>query len=123
MQAFNVVLLQCDPNVTKSMAASLSQSFSLVHATQSIEKLQGSIVKHRPAVVIVDLEMISINDVKRLCREFSDVKVICTHRLADDEMWTQALSAGAVDVCPSFDVGCVANSAVRSTATARATVA
>jgi DNA-binding response OmpR family regulator len=115
MQSFNVVLLQCDPRVAESMAASLSQSFLAIHSTHSMAKLQSSIAKHRPAVVIVDLEMISINDVARLCRDFSDVKVICTHRLADEEMWTQALTAGAVDVCPAYDPGGVANSAVRIT--------
>jgi DNA-binding NtrC family response regulator len=118
MQRSHVVLLQADTNVTKSMTASLSKSFSSVDATQSIDKLQRSIAEHRPVVVIVDLEMVSMNDVKRLCSDFSDVKVICTHRLADDEMWTQALSAGAVDVCPSFDIGGIANSALRNTAAA-----
>lgn len=115
MQPSHVVLLQCDPNITKSMAASLSKSFSLVDATHSIDKLQTSIAKHHPAVAIVDLEMVSINDVRRLCSDFSDVKIICTHRLADDKMWMEALNAGAVDVCPSSDIGCIANSAVRST--------
>jgi DNA-binding NarL/FixJ family response regulator len=118
MPLSHVVLLQRDPNVTESMAASLSTSFSSIDATHSIEKLQRSIAECRPALVIVDLEMISMNDVQRLCTDFSDVKVICTHRLADDEMWTQALGAGAVDVCPSFDIGGIANSAVRNTAMA-----
>lgn len=118
MQLSHVVLLQRDIDVTESMAASLSKAFSSIDATQSIDKLQRSIAERRPAVVIVDLEMISINDVKRLCTDFSDVKFICTHRLADDEMWTQALGAGAVDVCPSFDVGGIASSALRNTAMA-----
>jgi DNA-binding NarL/FixJ family response regulator len=100
------------------MAATLSKSFSSIDAIHSIDKLQKSMTEHRPAVVIIDLEMVSMNDVKRLCSDFSDVKVICTHRLADDEMWTQALSAGAVDVCPSFDIGGIANSALRNTAMA-----
>jgi DNA-binding NarL/FixJ family response regulator len=120
MQPFNVVLLQCDPNVAESMAASLSESFPSIHATQSMDKFQISIAKHHPAVVIVDLEMISIPDVERLCHDFSDVKVICTHRLADEEMWTQALSAGAVDVCGAHDAGGVADSAVRSASIASA---
>jgi DNA-binding response OmpR family regulator len=123
MQPFNVVLLQCDPRVAESMAASLSQSFPSVHSTHSMAKLQSSIAKHRPAVVIVDLEMISMNDVQRLCHDFSDVKVICTHRLADEEMWTQALNAGAVDVCRAYDPGGVANSAVRSTSSSSAKTA
>jgi DNA-binding NarL/FixJ family response regulator len=120
MQPFNVVLLQCDPRVAESMAASLSPSFPSIHSTHSMAKLQSSIALHRPAVAIVDLEMISMNDVERLCHDFSDVKVICTHRLADEEMWTQALTAGAVDVCRAYDSGGVASSAIRSTSSSSA---
>jgi hypothetical protein len=29
---------------------------------------------------------------------------VCTHRLADERMWTDALAAGAADCCHSSDV-------------------
>jgi len=29
---------------------------------------------------------------------------VCTHRVADEEMWASALAAGASDMCSSTDV-------------------
>jgi len=39
---------------------------------------------------------------------------VCTHRVADEEMWAAALNAGASDMCPAFDTNVVALSAERS---------
>jgi hypothetical protein len=35
-----------------------------------------------------------------LHQEFPGLSIVCTHRLADDELWAEALSRGASDVCP-----------------------
>jgi hypothetical protein len=49
------------------------------------------------------MEAASISDVEHLSREFPKARIICTHRLADDNMWTAALNAGAADICPPSD--------------------
>ena len=42
--------------------------------------------------------------VQQLTRQFSATKIVCTHRLADEKMWAEALAAGAADCCHSSDV-------------------
>jgi hypothetical protein len=48
-----------------------------------------------------------------LKKEFDGVRVICNHRVADEEMWTRTLSVGADDCCPSSDMRGILSSAVR----------
>jgi hypothetical protein len=55
-------------------------------------------------VVIVDLELATIHEVHELKQEFIATTIVCTHRLADEKMWTDALAAGASDCCYSSDV-------------------
>ena len=103
MQPTNIVLLQSDPQVAQMLAASLSNSFHGVHVARSIDELRHTIAKHRPHAVILDLESATIDDVEMLKREFAGTRIICNHRVADEEMWTRTLSAGADDCCPSSD--------------------
>lgn len=99
----SVVLLQGDPAIAQSLTASLLGSFRSVHAVRSTEELRASILKHRARVLILDMEMASLVEVESLSHEFPGLSVVCTHRLADEEMWTAALSAGASDICPTND--------------------
>jgi hypothetical protein len=34
-----------------------------------------------------------------LHREFPDLYIVGTHRLADDKLWAEAMSLGASDIC------------------------
>lgn len=103
MQPIHIVLLQSDPQVAKMLAASLSNSFHGVHVARTIDELRNVTAKHRPHAIILDLESATIDDVETLKREFAGIKIICNHRVADEEMWTKTLSAGADDCCPSSD--------------------
>jgi hypothetical protein len=60
---------------------------------------------------------------KELSDEFPAVSLVCNHRLADDAMWTRALSAGAADCCPSYDTQGILQSAVRHAPRVRAMAA
>jgi hypothetical protein len=60
------------------------------------------------------MEAASLSEVAQLSREFPKARIVCTHRLADEEMWTAALSAGAVDVCPSSDMQGIVSAVLRS---------
>src|SRR2546423_9908694 len=119
----SVVLLQVDPVVAQSLTASLLSSFRSVHAVRTMEELRGSILKHRAKVVILDMEMASLPQVERLSHEFPGLSVVCTHRLADEEMWTAALSAGASDICPTNDTHSILTAAVRNASRARSVAA
>jgi DNA-binding response OmpR family regulator len=113
MQYSNIVLLQSDPNIAQTLAAMLSNSFHRVHVAKSVDELRHTAVKHRPDAIVLDLESASLADVETLKKEFDGVRVICNHRVADEEMWTRTLSVGADDCCPSSDMRGILSSAVR----------
>jgi DNA-binding NarL/FixJ family response regulator len=123
MQPFNVVLLQSDSRVAQSIVSALANSFSSVRQVESLEELRTSIAKHRAAIAILDMEAASISDVEHLSREFPTACIVCTHRLADEDMWTAAVNAGAADVCPPSDTGCILRTALRSAASAHSAAA
>jgi hypothetical protein len=52
-------------------------------------------------VLVLDLENSCLEEVERLHEEFPALSIVCTHRLADEELWTAALSEGAADICES----------------------
>jgi DNA-binding NtrC family response regulator len=113
MQFSSVVLLHSDPRISESLVASLCNSFHSVRAVRSVDELRRSIAKNRADVVIVDIEKTPLSDVKCLSHEFPGICIVCTHRLADEEMWTAALNAGAVDIYPSDDARGILTAALR----------
>lgn len=112
----SVVLLQGDSRVAQSLAASMSSAFHSVHAVQSLDELRSRMVRHRAEVVVVDLEVISVSDLQTLSKEFPGITIVCTHRLADEEMWAQTLNAGAADICPASDTRAITTAALRNAA-------
>lgn len=103
MQPNHIVLLQSDPHVVENLSASLSNSFRGVHVAQSVDDLRHVVAKHHPQAIVVDLESAGFADVEALKRDFSGARIVCNHRVADEEMWTRTLSAGGDDCCPSSD--------------------
>lgn len=104
MQPMNIILLQSDPGVAQLLAASLSNSFHSIHVVASVDDLRHSVAKHRPSAIILDLETATLADIEQLKQEFDGVRIICNHRVADEEMWTRTLGAGADDCCPTSDM-------------------
>ena len=113
MQYSSVVVLPSDAQISESLVASLCNSFHSVRAVGSVDELRGSIAKNRADVVIVDIEKAPLSDVERLSHEFPGICIVCTHRVADEEMWTAALNAGAVDIYPSDDARGILTAALR----------
>jgi DNA-binding response OmpR family regulator len=113
MQCTNIVLLQSDPNIAQTLAALLANSFHRVDVARSVDELRQAAAKHHPAAIVLDLESASLAEVETLKKEFEGVRVICNHRVADEEMWTRTLSVGADDCCPSSDMRGILSSAVR----------
>jgi hypothetical protein len=66
------------------------------------------------SVAVLDIEASSLAEVERLHGEYPGVSIVCTHRVADEEMWAAALNAGASDMCPSFDTQGILRSAERN---------
>jgi DNA-binding response OmpR family regulator len=113
MQCANVVLLQSDPTITQTLAALLSNSFHQVHVAKSVDELRNAAVKYRPSAIVLDLESASLADVEILKKEFEGIRVICNHRVADEEMWARTLNVGADDCCPSSDTRGILFAAMR----------
>jgi len=113
MQPLNVVLLQGDPGVTQFLIAPLCNSFRSVREARSFGDLRSNLAAHRAEIVILDLEMASISEVEGLSRDFPGIRIVCNHRLADEEMWTATLNAGAADCCVSYDTRSILTAALR----------
>jgi len=115
MQPNNIVLLQSDPNLAQNLATSLSHSFRRVHVAHSLDDLRHAVAKDCPFAIVVDLEAATLGDVASLKQDFGETRIICNHRVADEEMWSFSLSAGADDCCPSSDMRGILSAAIRDT--------
>ena len=122
MQPLNVVLLQNDSGVAQALVSALASSAS-VRQVKSLGELRHSIAKHVTGVAILDMETASMSDVEHLSREFPKACIVCTHRLADEEMWTAAVNAGAADVCPTSDTRGILRAALGSASVAQSAAA
>ena len=99
MQPVSVVLYQNDARTAQILATSLSQHFQSVHLARSHEELCPTIARNRAEVLVLDVEKSYWGEVERLHREFPNLSIVCTHRLADEELWAEALNQGASDIC------------------------
>ena len=123
MQATHIVLLQSDPKIASLLSSFLSDSFHGVHVAKSVDDLRHVAAKHQPSAIILDLEAASLSEVEELKREFHDTRIVCNHRVADEDMWTRTLTAGADDFCRSSDVRAILSAATPAAAKARIMVA
>ena len=112
-QPRHVVLLQSDRGVTESLLAPLCNSFRSVRAARSYPDLRADLAEHGAHVAILDLEMASLSELARLSHDFPGICIVCNHRLADEQMWTATLNAGAADCCPSHDARGIVRAALR----------
>jgi len=114
MQALTIIVFQRDPRLAHALTSTLSLHYHSVHAATSLEELRTDIPRYRADVAVLDIEASCLAEVTRLHREFPGVSIVCTHRVADEEMWTAALNAGASDMCPAYDTQEILMSAERN---------
>jgi DNA-binding NtrC family response regulator len=114
MQALSIVVFQSDLHQSQALAGTLSLHYHSVHVAGSANELRTAIARHRAEVAVVDVEASCLAEVTRLHREFPGLSIVCTHRVADEEMWTAALNAGASDMCPACDTQGIVQSAERN---------
>ena len=99
MEPVSVVLYHNDARTAQVLATGLSQHFNSVHLARDCEEIRPAIARHRAEVLVLDLETSRLSEVQRLHHEFPRLSIVCTHRLADDELWTEAMNQGAADIC------------------------
>ena len=104
MKPLSVIVAQSNAKTGEFLTKSLYNHFRVVHTADNLNDLLHSIPRHHAVVAIVDLELADLEHVRQLALQFSCTKIVCTHRLADERMWTEALAAGATDCCHSSDV-------------------
>ncbi len=115
MKPLSVVIAHSSTQAAESLARSLHNHFRVVNVAHNFGELLTSIPRHRADVAVVDLEMAALSEVRQLHKEFGATTIVCTHRLADEKMWMDALAAGAADCCNASDVRAIvlaANSTV-----------
>ncbi len=81
------------------MVVSLSQHFDPVKLIRKYEEISSAIARERAEVLVLDLEASQSDAVKHLHQKFPSLCIVATHRLADDQVWTEAMNQGAADVC------------------------
>jgi hypothetical protein len=106
-----VFLLQSDSATSTPLAASLSILFDEVAEVRSFDQLRSHPALRCATALILDLEKISLPELEALSRDIPEARIICMHRLADEQLWSAALNAGATDCCSSYDIRGVANAA------------
>ncbi|HEY4959693.1 MAG TPA: hypothetical protein VII29_02445 [Terriglobales bacterium] len=104
MGPINIVLAHRDPALTENLVRSIQRQFCDVATANNLDEIRVTITRVRAPLAIVDLELIDFSQLGELCHEFPGTAFVCTHRLADDAMWSQSLAMGAVDCCLAGDV-------------------
>jgi DNA-binding NtrC family response regulator len=113
MEPLSVVLYQNDAGVAQALADQLSRHVRSVHLARTCDEIRGSIARYRAKVLVLDLENSCLGEVGRLHHEFPGLSIVCTHRLADEELWTEALNQGADDMCEPRNTGDILRSVMR----------
>lgn len=105
MQSLSILIAQADARVGELLAASLRTHFREIRVVRGLHELREQHSQNQePYAVVVDLELVNFQELHEICSCYRNAAVICTHRLADDEMWVAALAAGATDCCVPNDV-------------------
>jgi len=107
MEALKVVVYHNDPRTAQALAVSLSQHFRCVQPARTYETIRDAVEHDQADVLVLDLETSRSDEIGRLHREFPSLCIVGTHRLADETIWTEALTQGAADVCEPRDVDVV----------------
>jgi DNA-binding NarL/FixJ family response regulator len=106
------VVLEQDASIAGVLVPSLKSHFETVGVANSPSDLRVEVAKRRATLVILDLENAGVAEVRELRENFPQTSIVCTHRLADEQMWAEVLAAGAADLCDASDFASIIRSAV-----------
>lgn len=113
MHSSTAVVAQSNCIVAEHLAASLHTHFRNIVVARDVEEIRHHIQRYMADIVIVDLDLAELFQVRCLMSEFKNIGVICTHRVPDEEMWRECLEIGALDCCTSMDVQSIVRAARR----------
>lgn len=116
MEPLNVVLYQDDAATAEKLAASLSRHFPSIHLTHNRKEVRPALARYRAEVLVLDVETSEDRELESLLHDFPGLYIVCTHRLANDELWTEVLNQGAHDMCVPWNTEDVVRSVTRERA-------
>jgi chemotaxis response regulator CheB len=99
MEPLNLVVYHNDLRTAQALVVTLAQHFGSVRLASRYDEVRPAITRVHADVLVMDMEKSRPNEIERLHREFPSLCIVGTHRLADDELWAEALTQGAADVC------------------------
>jgi DNA-binding NtrC family response regulator len=99
MEPLHVVVYQGDAQTAERLAAGLSRYFPSICLTRNRDEIRPAITETSAELLVLDVENSGTMELERLHQEFPELYIVCTHRLANDELWTEALNQGAADLC------------------------
>jgi DNA-binding response OmpR family regulator len=104
MPSPTIVIAQRDPGIARTLADELHAHFARVVVAEDAAELRELLRRQDARVAVLDLELVSMEEVRKLSALFGDLVIVCTHRSPDERMWTSALNAGAVEFCHPQDL-------------------
>src|SRR5258708_40326464 len=104
MKPLSIVIAYSSPKHAEALCRALDSHCGVMNVAANLQELLAAIPRHRADVAVVDLELAGLTDVQQLARQFPATAIVCTHRLADDDMWAKALSPGAAYFCSRADI-------------------
>ena len=116
MEPISVVLYQNDAETAEKLAASLAQYFPSIYLTRKRTEVRPALARYRAEVLVLDVETSEDRELESIVREFPGLYVVCTHRLANEELWTEVLNQGAQDMCVPWNTEDVVRSVTRDRA-------
>ncbi len=104
MRQLPILILQGNEQIAKSLSGALSEQLGLTEIVHSFGDAIVRLEQSPSAIVLADLEALSLGEISKLTAQFPAALVVCNHRTPDDFMWVKAVNAGADDCCASTDV-------------------
>jgi len=113
--ANNIVILQNDPARARILEASVKSLSSAVFTVRSIAELRKLAAQSLLRVGVLDLDLVTYQDIARLRTQLG-MEIVCTHHSPDDTMWRESLGAGAFDCCYDEDAPSICQAIQKSIA-------
>jgi DNA-binding response OmpR family regulator len=115
MPSPTVIITQSDPSIAQGLMNDLHAHFSRVAVAERASDLRTLLLRHQAQLAVLDMEIVTLDEIRQLANTFSDLTIVATHRSPDERMWMAALNAGAVEFCHPQDLRSILRAARTAT--------
>jgi DNA-binding response OmpR family regulator len=117
MRPLSAIVVHKDQAPAQLLAESLRQHLRFVSTAINYNEACEQVRQYRAQLLILDLETLSLDEIKKVRDELPGIAIVCTHRAPDDRHWTEVLETGALDCCLESDIRAIVLAADRHTGT------